>query len=106
MRRRNRPALLSGQRGPPDKQRKSPMGLKLSSIKISVSDEGEWVDVPEWPGVRLKVRSINARDYVQARDLMVQKKVKGAEASADVRRIGAGSWQAGRAALGCAAGKA
>lgn len=53
--------------------------LKLSSIKQKVTapnDEGEWVDVADWPGVRLKVRSINNRDYEIARQLLVQKLVK------------------------------
>lgn len=47
--------------------------LKLSSIKSVIVEEGEWVDSADWPGVRFKVRSINVRDYEQARELLVQK---------------------------------
>jgi hypothetical protein len=53
--------------------RKISMALKLSSLKSSVSDEGEWVDIPEWPGVRLKVRSIAVKDYQIARDLLLSR---------------------------------
>lgn len=52
------------------------MGLKLSSISVQVSDEGEWVDSANWPGVRYKVRSIAVRDYQIQRDLLVQRKVR------------------------------
>lgn len=48
--------------------------LKLGSIKTpDVSDEGVWVSIPEWPGVRFKVRRIGVRDYQIARELLVQK---------------------------------
>lgn len=50
--------------------------LKLSSIKTTISEEGEWVESADWPGVRLKVRGINCRDYQQARELLVQKQIK------------------------------
>lgn len=51
--------------------------LKLGSIKTpDASDEGVWVDVPEWPGVRFKVRRIGSRDYQIARELLVQRKSK------------------------------
>lgn len=51
------------------------MSLKLSSIKADLAKEaeGDWVEIPEWPGVRLKVRSINSRDYQIAREMLVQK---------------------------------
>ena len=54
------------------------MSLKLSSIKADLAKEaeGDWVSIPEWPGVRLKVRSINSKDYQTARELRVQKFVK------------------------------
>lgn len=50
-----------------------PPAIKLSSIRSNYDEEGIWEDIPEWPGVRLKVRSIRSRDYVQARDLAQQK---------------------------------
>ena len=51
------------------------MSLKLSSIKrdLAKENEGDWVDIPEWAGVRLKVRSINSRDYSIAREILVGK---------------------------------
>lgn len=49
------------------------MGMKLSSIQTNVSDDGDWVEIPEWPGVRLKVRSINSKDYQVGRQFLVQK---------------------------------
>lgn len=44
--------------------------LKLNSVKrdLAREAEGEWIDIAEWPGVRLKVRSINNKDYTNARD--------------------------------------
>lgn len=51
------------------------MALKLSSIKrdLAKENDGEWQNIPEWPGVRLKVRSINSRDYQIAREMLLQK---------------------------------
>jgi hypothetical protein len=49
------------------------MALKLSSIKRELSNDGEWVDIPEWTGVRFKTRSIYSRDYQIAREMLVQK---------------------------------
>lgn len=51
------------------------MTVKLSSLKSdsALQNEGEWVDVPEWPGVSLKVRSLQCRDFRLARDLLQQK---------------------------------
>lgn len=48
--------------------------LILSSIKrdLTVEDEGAWIDIPEWPGVKFKVRSINSKSYMIARDMLVQ----------------------------------
>lgn len=46
------------------------MSLKIPSITVDLAkeQEGDWVDVAEWPGVRLKVRSINSKDYQNARE--------------------------------------
>jgi hypothetical protein len=51
------------------------MSLELSSIKrdLAKENEGEWIDIPEWPGVKLKVRSIQSRDYQIAREMLVQR---------------------------------
>jgi hypothetical protein len=49
------------------------MALRLSSIKSSPIDDGEWVTIPEWPDVRLKVRSLANRDYQIQRELLVQR---------------------------------
>lgn len=52
------------------------MGLKLNSIAVSVPLEGGWVEVDEWPGVRLRVRSINSKDYLVARSVLVKDAMK------------------------------
>ena len=52
------------------------MALELNSIKKIVPDDGAWMDVPDWPGVRLMVRSIETKDYQQQRELLVQRRMK------------------------------
>lgn len=52
------------------------MGLKAASIKVKVPEEGVLIDVPDWPGVKLKVRSIESRDYEIARQLLIAKKTR------------------------------
>ncbi len=44
--------------------------LKLNSIAVDLSleAEGDWVEVAEWPGVKLKVRSIESKDFQNARE--------------------------------------
>jgi hypothetical protein len=51
------------------------MALKISSIAVDLAKEteGDWIDIAEWPGVRLKVRSINSKDYQTARETRVNK---------------------------------
>lgn len=51
------------------------MALELSSIKrdLAREDEGEWIEIPEWPGIKLKVRSIQSRDYQVQRGLLEQR---------------------------------
>lgn len=46
------------------------MALKITSIAADLAKEaeGDWVDVAEWPGVRLRVRSVNNNDFKNARD--------------------------------------
>lgn len=50
------------------------MALRISSIKrdLAVENEGEWHDIPEWFGVRIKARSIYSKDYQTAREMLVQ----------------------------------
>lgn len=54
------------------------MALKLKSIAVDLAKEteGDWVDIAEWPDVRLKVRSINSRDYQTARETRVNKMIQ------------------------------
>jgi hypothetical protein len=52
------------------------MAVKLSSIEIATDDDGTFIPVAEWPGVRLKVRPLNSKDYQIARELLVQSLVK------------------------------
>jgi len=49
--------------------------VKLGSLKADLVKEadGEWIDIPDLPGVALKVRSVNFPAYKTARDLAVQR---------------------------------
>lgn len=49
------------------------MAIKLNSIKADAKREaeGEWVNIPELPGVRLLVRSFNFGPYKNARSIML-----------------------------------
>jgi hypothetical protein len=51
------------------------MSVKLSSLAADTAKEteGDWIEVPELPGVRLKVRSFNFPAYRVARDLLLQR---------------------------------
>jgi len=51
------------------------MPIKLQSLKADLAreNEGDWVEIPELPGVRLKVRSFHSPAYKTARDLAVQR---------------------------------
>ena len=64
--------------------------LKLNSIKVDVSAEhaGQYIEIPEWPGVSLGVRSIEYGPYKMAWEQLVQKyarRYKGRSAPAEVR---------------------
>lgn len=66
------------------------MAIKLSSIKnnITAEREGAYIEIPEWPGVSLGVRSLELPAYKIALDQLVQKyarKYKGKNAPPDVR---------------------
>jgi hypothetical protein len=54
------------------------MGLKIGSIAadLAAESEGEWVDIAEWPGVRLRVRSINYKLFQNAREMAYAKLTK------------------------------
>lgn len=54
------------------------MGIKISSLAADLDKEmsGEWVDIPEWPGVRLQVRSINNKNFQNAREQRISKLIK------------------------------
>jgi hypothetical protein len=49
------------------------VAVKLSSIKTDAKREaeGEWINIPEIPGVRLLVRSLNYGPYKNARSIML-----------------------------------
>lgn len=51
------------------------MTIKFSSIKnkIDVERSGEFKEIPEWPGVKLGVRSLELPAYKLALDLLVQR---------------------------------
>lgn len=54
------------------------MKIKLDSLKADLEREnaGDWVDIPELPGVRLKVKSFNSPEYRVSRDLAIQRLFK------------------------------
>lgn len=49
------------------------MTIKLSSLRADLAREakGDWVDYPDWPGVRFKVSSLYTPSYVVARDVLL-----------------------------------
>jgi hypothetical protein len=51
------------------------MAVKFGSLRADVAKEqqGDWVDVPDLPGVSLKVKSFNDPAYRVQRDLLVQR---------------------------------
>lgn len=51
------------------------MTIKLASLAADLKKEveGDWIDIPDLPGVALKVRSLQSPAYSVARDLMAQK---------------------------------
>lgn len=51
------------------------MTIKLNSIKADLKreTEGDWVAIPEWPGVRLRVRSLRTPAYQMAGDIIRQR---------------------------------
>lgn len=54
------------------------MALKLKSLRADTSKEldGDWIDVPDLPGVALKVRSIYYEPYTIARDAATRRLAK------------------------------
>lgn len=51
------------------------MSVKFSSLASDTEKEvkGDWIEIPELPGVSLKVRSFNDPKYRVARDLLLQR---------------------------------
>jgi len=51
------------------------MAVKFGSLKADIAKEqaGDWVPIPELPGVEFKVKSFNDPAYRVARDLLIQK---------------------------------
>jgi hypothetical protein len=51
------------------------MTVKLSSLRADLKreEDGDWVEYPDWTGVRFKVSSLNKPAYTIARDLLLQK---------------------------------
>lgn len=49
--------------------------LKLGALKTDRvrQSEGEWIDIPDWPGVAFRVRSLSHPPYVFARDRLNRK---------------------------------
>lgn len=51
------------------------MTIKLASLKADLDKEreGDWVDYPDWPGVRFNVRSLQTPSYAIKRDQLITK---------------------------------
>lgn len=51
------------------------MAVRLGSLRADIrrETEGDWVDIPDLPGVSLKVRSFNYSPYRMARDQLLQR---------------------------------
>lgn len=51
------------------------MTVLLESLRANISreTEGDWVEIPDVPGVRLRVRSLNAPAFRVARDQALQR---------------------------------
>lgn len=71
------------------------MTIKIASIKnnVEIESTGQYIDIPEWPGVSLGVRSTALPAYQLALDVLVQefnRKYKGKNAPPSVRdsRVG------------------
>jgi hypothetical protein len=49
--------------------------MKLSSLKADLAreEEGDWVEIPDFPGVSLKVRSANSKAYSMQLSVLSQK---------------------------------
>lgn len=51
------------------------MAVKISSLRADLKREndGDWIDIPEWPGVRFKVRGFNYGPYLAAKSIIDQR---------------------------------
>jgi len=49
--------------------------MKLTDIAVDLEreEQGDWVEIPDLPGVSLKVRSLYNKDFQQAHQLMARK---------------------------------
>lgn len=73
------------------------MTIKLSSLKVDIAKEqgGDWIDYPEWPGVKFHVKSTMAAEFRAVYNRSIRtltKKYKGkdiplSEAQAELGRL-------------------
>jgi hypothetical protein len=54
------------------------MAVKFASLAADTKkeDEGDWIEIPDLPGVSLKVRSFNYAPYRIARDQLIQRNAR------------------------------
>lgn len=81
------------------------MTVKLDSIASDIDreQEGDWIDYPDWPGVKFHVRSLNYPPYKIAREMLLQKLIrrhKGKPLPADVLTVEHGKLYADHILLG------
>lgn len=54
------------------------MTVKLSSLRTDPNkrQDGEWIDIPDLPGVSFRVRGLTFKPYTVERDALVRRKLK------------------------------
>lgn len=57
--------------------------MKISALASEITDEGTWVDLPDWPGVRVCVRPSDHPEYENANAASFTR--KGRRAAKDTR---------------------
>lgn len=48
--------------------------MKISALRSEITDEGTWVDLPDWPGVRVCIRPADHPEYENANALSFARK--------------------------------
>lgn len=60
--------------------------MKLSELKSEIVDEGTWTDLPEWPGIRVCVRTTDHPDYTASINLGLERKSRAAAKNPKIKQ--------------------